>query len=448
MGTSPQLLVEQVAGIVRRNQLGSLVPVVRYEKRTGRSRMFYFFMAIESESENIIPDPVHSTLLQLSYFRSPLPGGFKLDQIRSMVSAELDVQDYARRITYRVTAAIDEFDPFASQDGTAEAEEAQLDGVLDRTQRYDRLLLWLTSAGAGSKSLFQRACSMLGLDADGKQSGRILRRLRLLGHVELSSDGRRWSAAPSVLVRVPDPKAAYDATDTYSEGPVVYTLCGRRSTYLVGQLRQIATVAEVPQEQGDGPSTLRITVDEPGVFWERVSQLGFGHGLHDGGRVAVRLAQILPPVDGWLQMLEPIPGVVSSMYNTRRYRDGDFVHCHFTGQNGFYQLWPLEPARGESTPKLELFYNAPTDQWLRGDWYGLRFAAQQTSEEACPAKYYPEHARLAVAFDSRWPELYERALTLASGKLPVRNGPWLVYEGITTDLLSELEKKISMDRLD
>jgi hypothetical protein len=48
-GITPERLVDQVAGIVRRQQLGAVVPVVRCEKRAGRARMFYFFMAIESE---------------------------------------------------------------------------------------------------------------------------------------------------------------------------------------------------------------------------------------------------------------------------------------------------------------------------------------------------------------------------------------------------------------
>jgi hypothetical protein len=230
----------------------------------------------------------------------------------------------------------------------------------------------------------------------------------------------------------------------------------------VAQLRLIADVAQLPQEAGDGPSTLIVTVADADKFWSTLTAAGemvmgdFPNGvagrgslssIYNGGDVALRLARVLPVIQDWIDMLECVPGVTPQMYELRRYSDGQFIDAQFQGQTGFYQLWPANAACQNAGPRLELFFDAASARWLRGDWYGVRFVAQQSSGEPCAMKYYSAFQRLAVNAEQRWPELYERALVLASGRLPVRNGPWLVYEGIHEALLMEISRKINIERL-
>jgi hypothetical protein len=232
--------------------------------------------------------------------------------------------------------------------------------------------------------------------------------------------------------------------------------------HLVTQLRLIADVALLPQEAGDGPSTLIVTAADADKFWATLAVAGdttaqilanrvAGWGnlpyINNGGDVALRLARVLPVIQDWIGMLECVPGVTPQMYELRRYSDGQFIDAQFQGQTGFYQLWQTNTSCNNSGPRLELFFDAQSARWLRGDWYGVRFAAQQLSSEPCVIKYYSAFQRLAVNATQRWPELYERSLVLASGRLPVRNGPWLVYEGIHEALLMEISRKINIERL-
>lgn len=444
-GIPPQVLVEQVAGIVRRSQLGNTIPVMRYEKRTGRSKSFYFFLAIESETIDRVPDNVQANLLQLASFRSPLPGGFALDQIRSMVSGELDVQDYARRMSYRVMRDLEDFDPFALPDSVEDPDphfrEQQQQVSEARTERYDRLLYWLSAVQTGSRGVFQRTCATLGLDKEGTQTSRILRRMRQLGHIELSRDGTQWSIAPTVLAR------QAPVADVQETGQTRVIVCGCRNPQLTAQLRGMGAVTMLPQPFGDGPATLLLTIDDWDHFWQALERSPQADQVYDGGQVGLRLAQALPPLPMWIEMLATVPGVTPQMYTVKQYRAGAFQEVAFTGQPGLYQLWPLEATRGETRLRLELLFHAATQTWRRGDWYGLRCAAQQLEGQPCAVKYYPTFFRLAIDAESRWPELYERTLTLASGQLPIRNGPWLIYEGISPELLQVLEQKINVEKV-
>ncbi len=51
---------------------------------------------------------------------------------------------------------------------------------------------------------------------------------------------------------------------------------------------------------------------------------------------------------------------------------------------------------------------------------------------------------LAVLLSWRWPELYERTLVLASGRLPDRSGGWLRFDDIDPRLLETLAKKLRL----
>ena len=110
-----------------------------------------------------------------------------------------------------------------------------------------------------------------------------------------------------------------------------------------------------------------------------------------------------------------------------------------------YELWPLEgPNTRATTPSYTLFYDPATTRWQQGDWYGLRFLARRTAGERCPVHYDSHSQKLAIPQVWRWPELYERALVLASGHLPSWSKEWLVYEAIGAPLLTVLSGKLGL----
>jgi hypothetical protein len=59
--------------------------------------------------------------------------------------------------------------------------------------------------------------------------------------------------------------------------------------------------------------------------------------------------------------------------------------------------------------------------------------------------YDEDSGQLAIPWGWRWPELYERLLVLASGRLPRLRGPWLVYDAITPQVLDVLTTKLDLD---
>lgn len=52
--------------------------------------------------------------------------------------------------------------------------------------------------------------------------------------------------------------------------------------------------------------------------------------------------------------------------------------------------------------------------------------------------------RLAIPIYQRWPEIYERALVLASGQLPTYQGSWLLYDKVEREVVRQLTKKLNV----
>jgi hypothetical protein len=395
---------------------------------------FIFFVCIDSPTPGEIPEKIQSTLFQLSFFGSPLPGSLTYEVIRKMVGGELDVHDYVRRIPFTTwQQLISDDDPFDLSQPAASKQGSETE-ILVRSQRYDRLLFWLSAYGSGSREVFLRACQTLGLDQEGVESRHIFRRLRLLGHLELSTNGSRWSAAPPVLVKMDQSESGED-----------YFLCGQRNIEILQKLRQVAEVEESPQIEGESPATARIRADDEerlSAALEKSSSLNL---LSMGGKVAYRLARLLPPVANWANALETLEGIPLHLFEFKRFEGDQFIPDYFEGKSGFYQLWPITGEKhGAALPKYSLFYDEVSNRWVRGDWYGLRFLARQTDGRPCPVRYDSDTSRLAVPNEWRWPELYERALVLASGQLPKHNGRWLVYEAISPQTFDELRVKLNL----
>ena len=428
----PEQRIQQIGNLVRNCGLQRYIPVVRVEKKA-RGK-FFVFVAVESQELGRVPPEVES-FFNCGFLGMPFPGMFGIEQIRGMVTGEVDVQDFARGITYRSPGAFIWDDPFADA-----AQYEDVDDILLQSQRFERFLSWLSATGSGTWQSFQQAARILGLTQEGAsfQSGRILRNLRLLGHVETSPDGSHWSISPSMLTQI---SAAGNSL------PMTFVLCGARDNALLGLLREIADVEERPQSEGNGPPSVCVSAD-PEDLRRALADRAF-----IGENASKAIADALPAVVEWPAILSELPNLDPAMYDCMKF-DGDvFLDSVFTGRAGLYQFWPAGSTVSDRTPvrpTYTAFYDARTSRWVRGDGFGLRYLSRIADGERCQVYYNLDEAQLVVPFRWHWPELYERTVVLASGRLPTLTSDRsrLIYADVPEDLLDRLTPKMGLRRDD
>lgn len=301
--------------------------------------------------------------------------------------------------------------------------------VKDNSHIYQKFLYWLSSVGYGSWDLFKKTCNTLELD----EPKRILRRLKLLGHIETSSDGQKWSIAPTAIVKV-------SSLDMLPE----YILCGQQNSYLIEELKNFADIYRI--NQLNSPPCLRlklINITNVQTLLDKIKNK-INISINNSDNIAQNLALLLPDLENWKLNLKPLPGITESFYDWKYWQNGNFVECTLPQKTGMYQMWGGE---NKNAPRRTLFYDKNTKTWRQGDWYGLRFLALNYNQDDLIARYNPETLQLAIPYCQRWPELYERALVLSSGLLPkykktVEQNLWLIYENISLDLAHKLTQKL------
>ncbi|MEH2244902.1 hypothetical protein [Nostoc sp.] len=331
-----------------------------------------------------------------------------------MVGVAHDVYDYTSPIPYQASYNITVDNPF---------ELAQLQSInhsdadwVKASQNSDRFLYWLSTLGSGSWESFKKSCNALQLE----EPKRILRRLRLLGHLESSLDGSRWSAAPTAIVKINSP---------YSK----FILCGQRSISLIKQLEEYGIVASIThQPRGEAPPCIQLAVSNPDVITNNFP-------IINAGEASKKLAQILPDIATWQQSLRNVPGIVPSRWEWKHFDGDGFEICGIPHETGMYQMCDQN-----LNLRYTLFYNQNTNTWHQGDWYGLRFLALYHHAASCQVHYNVATKCLAIPVKQRWPELYERALVLASGQLPTYQGNWLLYQNVGGEVAHQLSQKLNV----
>lgn len=431
-----QVVLEHISRKIRQDNLGQFVPRVCFEKRP--HGQFYFCLAIDSLVLGEPPAEI-SGLLRLPYFSNPVrpagrSSGYEVltrEQIKQFMGAEFNVEDYTRRIRYQALLPPPVEDPFGALPPEAAPDNGDAATIADRTSAHTRLLVWMSATGSGSQATFQNAALALDLVCNAAEARRLMRRLRLLGHVETSADGAHWSIAPPVLARLA------------LAGDPEFVLCGGRDVRLLEALGRCAWVEENPQPAGLGPAAIIVHGEAEPVV-KTVRDAGTPVQVVDG--VAGRLAAILPSIADWPETLPSLAGVSPTLFDLRWFNGEDFVEAAWTGRGGLYELWePAAGAAGIMVPRYTLFFDAARERWLRGDWYGLRFLALTAADVARCARYDAGSGRLAVPEEQRWPEVYERAAVLAAGRLPRLHGGWLIYEGVTEEVTEALATKLDVN---
>jgi hypothetical protein len=311
-----------------------------------------------------------------------------------------------------------------------------------RTESYDRLLQWLSTTCSGSIQTFRNACAELGLDEDGMQAKRIMRRMRLLGHIETSPDGSRWMVAPPAIVQI-----------VYGESNRFF-LSGGRDIPLIRELGKWASIEQAPMRDGSAPTSIFLDVyDEDGLL-ERLVDESLNPRLHMAFSVAQWFIERWPTVFEWAQMLDSLDGVSPDLFCLRRYDAGGWEPVVAAEEPGLYEFWDESDEHGpkpwekSGARPQKCLLRLKDGTWRRGDWYGLAFVARHAQDGHCPAIYKDSTHQLAIPRVWRWPEFFERGLVLASGRLPscrrVGSEIWLIYQGINESLLQMMQSKLDL----
>jgi hypothetical protein len=420
-------VITQVSQKIHEYKLSKYIPVIRLEKRAKLRGEFYFFIAVESSQKGVIPEEVYqSCLLKLKFFTIPAVNAgtsFTYEQIKPMVGAVHDVHHYTNPIPYKLLPPIINEHPFSF---TVAQETNYSSQTIDAFSfKYKQLLFWLSVLGCGTWESFKKACDRL----DIKETKRVLRRLKLLGHVESSPDGQRWSIAPTALVQIPSKSNLQE-----------YILCGQQNVKLLDRLQKYAKLNLINQAQGNAPPCIHIQLDNLNnisTLYENISPDFF---ITDAGQVSKQLASLLPDINTWKNSLAKLPSIVSSCYRWKKFDGNDFADCDLPSESGMYQMYNQEA--NDSYSLRTLFYDNQSDRWLQGDWYGLRFLALQANQQ-CIFYYNFDSRCLVIPASQRFPEIYERALVLASGILPTYKDSYLFYTKIEPDLVNLLSAKLN-----
>ncbi|MEA5480383.1 hypothetical protein VB774_22345 [Pseudanabaena galeata UHCC 0370] len=272
---------------------------------------------------------------------------------------------------------------------------------------------------------------------------RVLRRLKLLGHIETSADGSRWSGTPIALVSI---KASQPDSQEF-------ILCGQRSSNFLDVLRKskfIEDIEYIEQPQGNAPLCIRVQLGaDPEAIDQLVEAMRDRHiPIQNVGNASLKFAEVLPTWQEWMQTLPrisaPILGYDYEYYDIQQEK---FIKCNFPNHTGMYQLKHQKLL--QLTPHI-CFFDKASDRWFQGDWYGLRFLALQYSEQRLSAKYDRATNNLYIPWSQRWSEIYERALVLSSGCLPseVKTnhfGRTLQYQNVQAEVAELLASKLNIN---
>ncbi|NEP62605.1 MAG: hypothetical protein F6K31_37700 [Symploca sp. SIO2G7] len=432
----------------KKNKNKTLIKSSASSRKIQRNIEFYLFVAIESNEVGKVPSLVESKIVNFLEQREQeyrnrlykiiqwsIPEGFLYEEIKGMAEADFDVYNFTQSIPYQPHKKKQFNDnPFELLDNNSAAIET----IQENYQNYEKLLYLLSTLAQGNWETFKKVCQALELE----QPRSIQRRLKLLGHLEVSPNGKYWSITPTALVKV---KSA--------SGSQEFILCGQQNGDLLRELERCSDINFREQGRGKAPRCVRLTMPDfmniSGIIEHIKSKLGLV--LTNAENAARQLADILPDLEAWQVSLPSLKAVQPELYSLKRFDGNDFIDCAFSKQMGMYQLCNLAEKKSwqgsqHYHPILTLFYDADTHTWRQGDWYGLRFLALYYSGQQCLARYDTTTSRLAIPWLQRFPELYERALVLSSGLLPsyqqTEQSLWLLYENIGQDLAEQLTQKL------
>ena len=427
---NPMEIFERVRRVVQMQKQTQMIPVVKFERKLQRGSrgQFYVLLAVENKEGMTLPDEV-ATVLEYAGLRGQPLWPIEPASVKPMTGgAELETHSL-NALKYEPLWSNDMGDPFDLSDAPSHEEDVD-DSSLGK--RYTQLLNWLSANAEGTWQTFARVCDVLQLANDIKGARSIFRRLILLGYIESSSDGQKWSICPTTLVQC--------ATE-----PEVCFLAGQQTPNLIKQLREHWEIENTLQPSYRGPPCVKVHSNLS------TNPIVDGFQVESVGVVSIQLASLLPDLEGWKTTLTVIDRINTAHYSIEIWDGSRFSPCdtfyerdgQYFGESGMYRL---KRGKDADTYQIVLYFDQPNQRWLRGDWYGLRFLAYDSIGRDFEVTYDSSTNDLLIPLDERWPLLYERALVLASGSLPSRpeNPRWLKYSGVSSELVQLLTEKLSV----
>lgn len=413
---SPSDLTTQLGRLVRQYSLGDFIARACYEKRSNHKNHgeYYFFMGVVSEQKGVLPDdlfrPFSVLLNQLNLH--DIGAYVYYDEIQSWVSKEIEAFNF-RQIKMPQTSICRPSDPFHYTGLTSDNHQG-----IESNPAFNHLLYWLSSYGRGTWQQFRTTCMELGIDPSGEHARRFARQLRSLGHIEMTNNGQNWFVAPACLVQVETMDQQYHTF-----------LSGQRSPHLIEALQTEASVIIEPHPNRTGPEIVRaVFINEAAAlsFAENYSQQN--HYLRTVGLASWKIATKLPNLTEWEAQLSELP-IVTGKYTYQQWINGHLEIVPMPNETGLYQLTHVN----ERVPysQMTLFYDAENKVWRKADWYGLHYLMLRRTGVTCEAHYDNERRELAIALEQRWPDVYERALVLASGVLPIVQNNYAIFRNIS-----------------
>jgi hypothetical protein len=425
----PRRVIDTISRVVKNHNLARTIPVIKVEKKA--RGQFYVFLAIEGLEGQYLPESIKTVLRESGLTRQPTPP-LELSEIKFMVSgADIEIEGLSA-LTYKSKWTLDLGDPFDSF-STSAAQDNEEDEQLEA--RYNQLLYWLSATAEGSWSTFANACQTLNLVKENMPAQRIQRRLMLLGHFECSTDGKRWTICPPTFVRDPN-----NSEMSY--------LCGARTPKLIDETTKHWNIEKSAQPYYQAPACLRAACGE--LPENKEFQLNSSQSIFVTGNASSKLAYALPTLEGWMDTLASVDRLSTTQYSIEVWNGEEYVPCYdcieknnqYVGQSGMYRLTRAE---GSNSYSMNLYLDRERQRWLKGDWYGLRFLALHAAGAECKAIRDIGADTLIIPVSAHLPMLYERALVLATGRLPSRSDDyeWLKYEGASDELAQMLIEKLN-----
>jgi hypothetical protein len=422
-------VIDRIRSTVRSLNQTHLIPVIKLEKKP-RGR-FLVFLALEGVADDRLPESI-TQILRTAGLTGRQYWPLQLAEIKSMVSGtEIETIGFGA-LAYKPLWGYDPGDAydFANEDS---AERESVNEELD--EKYNRLLYWISVAAEGNWGAFVAACQALGIASDSTRARHVFRRFTVLGHIECSSDGSSWSAAPSALVLCP------------TQVGVGY-LCGQRTPKFLKEISACYEIGGSSQPGSKGPLRVEVTCS---TTHPHQMQLPSGNSLCVVGEVSSLLGMVLPDLDEWRDSLTPIEKLNTTNCSIERWDGRQYSACPdfyqrddlYVGESGLYRLTRGE---GTKTHRMTLYFDSENQKWVKGDWYGLRFLVYKHAGIDCEAVYHELHSELMVPISERWPMLYERSLVLASGRLPSRtsDNDWLSFSCVPQQLAVLLSDKLGI----
>jgi len=443
-----QRIINEIQNLITDENLSEHILFMYKVHTHGSSVNSYVFLLIKSKTLYRLPEEVNTHLIEIhgrysSNIEFPRHLNFKwydelinfLEEERNYVRNRPYIHNFRVPIPYKPVVPSNDQNPFNL---LAETSTVTVNSL--PPENYDFLLFWISSLGSGLWESFRAACNMLQIP----ESKRVLRRLKLLGHIETSADGKRWSGTPISLVSVQSSQP--DSQE--------FILCGQRSSNLLKILGESTFIEYIEQPKEDAPSCIRVRLGaDPEAIDQLVEVLRDRNiAIQNVGNASLNFAEALPTWQEWMQTLPrisaPILGYNYAYYDIQQEK---FIKCNFPNHTGMYQL---KHQKLLQLPPRVCFFDKTSDRWFQGDWYGLRFLALQyralqDSDQRLSAQYDRVTNNLYIPWSQRWAEIYERALVLSSGCLPseVTNhfGRTLQYQNVQAEVAELLANKLNIN---